>query len=395
VTFKKIREKFVESIIYISGTFTTLAVLFIIVFLFKEGSGIFQKTALEEGYSLAVNKFNPVTKLSPEEIKGIIEGEYTNWNQLRGNNDSVYIFTLSDIESNFTEEELGAEFEHLNQKISEYIEANTGVLAFFPSKYLDSTLTKINVDKITLASIIKGRDWYPTANPAPQLGALPIVLGSIMVSLGAILIALPLGVIVAIFLAEIAGETLKNSIKTVIELLAGIPSVVYGFFGLVVLVPFVQQIFDIPVGETALSGSILLALISLPTIISLSEDAISSAPQELKNASLALGANRLQTIFGVTLPYASSGIISASILGIGRAFGETMAVLMVTGNSAIMPKTFLEPVRTITATIAAELGEAPTGGIHYEALFILGTFLFIFTFSVNLIAEFFAQKRHS
>lgn len=393
MTIKKIKEKFVESIIYSCGTFTTLAVLFIIVFLFKEGSGIFQKTALEEGYSLAVNRYNPVSKLSPEQIKSIIEGDIHNWHQLGGNYDSVYIFTLSDIESKFTQEELGAEFEHLKEKITAYVESNTGVLAFFPSKYVDASLAKIDVDKITLASILKGKDWYPTANPAPQLGALPIVLGSIMVSLGAIIIALPLGVIVAIFLAEIAGETLKNVIKTVIELLAGIPSVVYGFFGLVVLVPFVQQLFDIPVGETALSGSILLALISLPTIISLSEDAISATPQELKNASLALGANRLQTIFGVTIPFASSGIISASILGIGRAFGETMAVLMVTGNAAIMPKSLLEPVRTITATIAAELGEAPTGGIHYEALFILGTFLFVFTFAVNLIAEFFAQKR--
>ncbi|MFN0047536.1 MAG: phosphate ABC transporter permease subunit PstC [Cytophagales bacterium] len=391
--FKKIKEKFVESLIYISGTFTTLAVLFIVFFLFKEGSGIFKKTALEEGYSLAVNRYNPITKLSPLQIKGIIEGDIHNWKQVGGNQDSVYIFTLSDIESKFTEEELGSEFENLNIKISEYIETNTGVLAFFPSKYLDSSLVKVDVDQITLASMLKGKDWYPTANPAAQLGILPIILGSLLVSFGAIIIALPLGLIVALYLAEIAGENLKNSIKTVIELLAGIPSVVYGFFGLVVLVPLVQQTFNIPVGETALSGSILLALIALPTIISLSEDSISSTPQELKNASLALGANRLQTIFGVTLPFASSGIISASILGVGRAFGETMAVLMVTGNAAIMPTTFLEPVRTITATIAAELGEAPTGGIHYEALFILGSILFLFTFLMNLIAEFFSPKK--
>lgn len=390
---KRLKEKFIESLIYTSGTFTTLAVLFIVFFLFKEGSGIFSKTALEEGYGLAVNSANSVARLSPEQIKSIIEGEVHNWKEIGGKNDTVFIFTLSDIESKFTEEELGAEYEHLNAKIAEYVNQNTGVLAFFPSKYLDKSLKRVEVDQITLLSMLKGKDWYPNANPAPQLGILPIILGSILVSFGAIIIALPLGLIVAIYLAEIASGGLKNSIKTVIELLAGIPSVVYGFFGLVVLVPFIQHLFNIPVGETALSGSIVLAIIALPTIISLSEDAISSTPQDIKNASLALGANRLQTIFGVTLPYASSGIISASILGIGRAFGETMAVLMVTGNSAIMPTTFLEPVRTITATIAAELGEAPTGGIHYEALFILGSILFVFTFCVNLIAEFFAAKK--
>lgn len=392
MTFQKVKEKLIESIIYCSGTFTTLLVIFIIVFLFKEGSGLFNKKPVEEGYALAVNRFNRVSKLTPAQIKGIIEGDITNWSQVGGNYDSIYTFNLSDVESKFTQEELGDEFEHLNEKIAEYIESNTGVFAFFPEKYLDSSLTQIEVDKITLSSMLKGKEWYPTANPAAQLGVLPIILGSLWVTFGAILLALPLGLIVAIYLAEICGDNLKNIIKSVIELLAGIPSVVYGFFGLVIIVPLVQQTFNLPVGETALSGSILLALISLPTIISLSEDAISSTPQDLKNASLALGANKLQTIFRVSLPYASSGIISASILGVGRAFGETMAVLMVTGNAAIIPSGFFEPVRTITATIAAELGEAASGSIHYEALFILGAILFVFTFCINLIAEFFSHK---
>jgi phosphate transport system permease protein len=393
VTFRIVKEKFWESIIYVCGTFTTLAVLFIVFFLFKEGVGIFKKTAIEEGYSLVTNDANPVKKLSPAQIKKIFEGDIKNWNELGGEDRQIYIFTLSEVESRFTEAELGEGFENLNNKIAELVKKEPSILAFLPSKYLNTNLNLIEVDRITLGSMLKGKSWYPTANPSPQFGILPIILGSLLVSIGAIIIAFPLGLIVSVYLAEIAGETLKNIIKTVIELLAGIPSVVYGFFGLMVLVPIIQNSLNLPVGETALAGSILLALIALPTIISLSEDAISATPQEMKSASLALGANRLQTIFGVTLPYASSGIISASILGIGRAFGETMTVLMVTGNAAVMPTTFLEPVRTITATIASELGEAPTGGIHYEALFILGTILFGFTFVLNLIAEFFAQRK--
>lgn len=390
---RKLLEKAAESAIYVCGTLSTLLVLFIIYFLFKEGSGVFKKEALEEGYSIVVNDYNRVSSLSPEQIRKIFEGDIRNWSYVGGLYDSIYTFTLLDVEYRFTEAELGSDFEFLNQRIAEYIQKNTGVIGLFPNKYIEPDLKKLPIDKITLQSILTGKEWFPTSNPSPQLGALPIILGSVWVTVGAILIALPLALVVAIFLAEVAGTQLKNTIKTIIELLAGIPSVVYGFFGLVVIVPIVKDTFGLDVGETALSGSILLALISLPTIISLSEDAISSTPQEIKNASLALGANRLQTIFGVTLPFASSGIISATILGVGRAFGETMAVLMVTGNSAIMPKSFLEPVRTITATIAAELGEAASGSIHYEALFILGCILFIFTFSVNLIAEFFAPVK--
>ncbi|MBY0424272.1 MAG: ABC transporter permease subunit, partial [Cytophagales bacterium] len=160
-------------------------------------------------------------------------------------------------------------------------------------------------------------------------------------------------------------------------------------------VPMMQNIFNLPVGETALSGSILLGIISLPTIITLSEDAMRSCPNELRAASFALGANHWQTIYKIIIPYSKSGIISACILGIGRSIGETMAVLMVTGNSAVIPTTLLQPVRTITATIAAELGEAPQGGIHYEALFMLGCVLFLITFLMNILAEILIVKKHA
>ncbi|MDD2489550.1 MAG: phosphate ABC transporter permease subunit PstC, partial [Bacteroidales bacterium] len=223
-------------------------------------------------------------------------------------------------------------------------------------------------------------------------GVVPIVLGTLWVSLGAILIALPFGLAVSIYSAELASNRLHKIIKPIIELLAGIPSVVYGFFGLIVIVPLIQKVFNLDVGETGLAGSIVLAIMALPTIITIAEDALRSTPRAMKEASLALGANKWQTIVKVTIPYSISGITAGVVLGIGRAIGETMAVLMVTGNAAVIPHTLLEPVRTIPATIAAELGEAPKGGAHYEALFVLGCILFIITLIINLVVEYISSK---
>jgi phosphate transport system permease protein len=232
-----------------------------------------------------------------------------------------------------------------------------------------------------------GKEWYPTSAPVAQFGVLPLILGTLWVGIGAILLALPIGLVTAIYMAEVAGKRFRGILKPVIELLAGIPSVVYGFFGLVVLVPLIQKTFNLAVGETALAGSIILAIMALPTIITISEDAIRTTPQALKEASVALGASRWQTLVRVIIPYAKSGITAASILGIGRAVGETMAVLMVTGNASVIPHSFLQPVRTIPATIAAELGEAPFGSVHFKALFALGIILFIITMGFNLIVD--------
>lgn len=176
--------------------------------------------------------------------------------------------------------------------------------------------------------------------------------------------------------------------------MAGIPSVVYGFFGLVVLAPLVQKTFNLPVGETALTGSLILAIMALPTIISIAEDALRNTPRAMKEASLALGATHWQTIYRVIIPYSKSGISAAVVLGIGRAIGETMAVLMVTGNAALIPTSLFDPVRTIPATIAAELGEAPSGGAHYQALFLLGAILFIITLFISIAAEMISKKKN-
>lgn len=390
---KYLGEKIIEGFIYGSGWITTFVVVVIVIFLFREGSGLFNKKPLEEGYGIVINAENKVREISAKEIRQIFEKEITNWKELGGADEKIIVFSLSNIDKYFTEKDLGESFSLLPVKVKEFVQANKGVIAVFPEKYLDASLVHLEIAPISFWSFISGKDWYPTATPSPQLGVLAIILGTLWVSLGAMLFALPIGIGVAIYMAEIAEKRVREVLKPFIELLAGIPSVVFGFFGLVYIVPLLQNLFNLPVGETALAGSILLGIMALPTIITLSEDAIRSVPKELKEASFALGANHWQSIARVIVPYAKSGVISACILGIGRAIGETMAVLMVTGNAAVIPTSFLEPVRTITATIASELGEAQQGGIHYEALFLLGSILFIITFLINWIAEVVTRKK--
>lgn len=236
-----------------------------------------------------------------------------------------------------------------------------------------------------LWSTITGTNWYPISEP-PQFGFLPLIMGSVFVTAGAILIAVPLGLAAAVYIAEVAPPMLRDVLKSGIELLAAIPSIVLGFIGIVVLAPLIRNIFSIPSGLTALAGSIMLAFMALPTIVSIIEDAITSVPRNYKEGALALGATHLQTIKRVILPAASSGILAAVMLGIGRVIGETMAVLMITGNAALMPVSILQPVRTLTATIAAEMGEVINGSMHYYALFGIGLILFIITFAINMFA---------
>lgn len=379
----------------LSSTVTTLTVLLIIVFLFKEGSGLFNQSPLEGENVILANKSNPVQHLTAAQIKEIYDQNITNWKTLGGNNDTIILFAINYLEEYFTEEEIGSNFEYLPAKIDSLIAANPGCIAVISKEYVakNSRAKEITVDKVTPGLFLGGREWFPTAQPAVQLGVLPIILGTLWVSLVAILLALPIGLATAIYMAEVSGPRMRGTLKPVIELLAGIPSVVYGFFGLIVIVPFIQDVFNLDTGQTALTGSILLAIMALPTIITVSEDAIRATPRAMKEASLALGANHWQTIVRVIIPYSSSGVAAAAILGIGRAIGETMAVLMVTGNAAIIPHTLLQPVRTIPATIAAELGESPQGGIHYEALFALGCILFIMTMIINLWVQYISSKR--
>jgi phosphate transport system permease protein len=388
-------ESIIEGLLLISGSTASLIVLLIVLFLFKEGIGLFQKSTIEEGSVLVISSQNPVNKLAPQQLKHIFDQEITNWEKVGGKNDSIILFRIEDITNYYSEEQIGASFEHLPVLINRLLDSIPGIIAFVPKKYTTNpVLGKIPVgNDVNLNDFISGKEWFPTAQPSAQLGVLPLVLGTILVSLIAILLALPLGLAVAVYMAEIADERMRKMLKPVIELLAGIPSVVYGFFGLIVIVPLIQKIFDLPVGETGLAGAIVLAIMALPTIITITEDALRTTPMAMREASLALGASKWQTIYKVVIPYSISGITAAAILGIGRAVGETMAVLMVTGNAAVMPHSILEPLRTIPATIAAELGEAPQGGLHYSALFMLGCILFVFTLIINLTVEYIGSKR--
>ena len=232
-----------------------------------------------------------------------------------------------------------------------------------------------------------GDVWDPSSPNTPRYGILPMVLGTFLVTLGAIVIAVPIGVGCSIYLAEIAHPKIRETLKPIIEILAGIPSVVFGFFALVVLSAWIDDFFHSTTMLNALTGSIMLAVMMLPIIISLSEDAIRSVPRELKEASLALGLTKWDTIRGVVIPAALSGITAAIILGIARAIGETMTVLMATGNAPVISFDMLTSMRTMTATIAIEMGEVPFGSIHYHALFAVGIVLFVITFVINFIAD--------
>lgn len=237
-----------------------------------------------------------------------------------------------------------------------------------------------------------GKSWYPISEP-PKLGILPLIMGSLLVTLGAAIISIPIGVGCAVYIAEIAPGKAKEILKAGIELLAAIPSVVLGFIGMVTLVPLVKNVFHLPTGLTALSGSIMLAFMAMPTIVSIAEDALYSVPKNYKEGAFALGATHWQTIWRVLLPAASSGIMAAVMLGIGRVIGETMAVMMITGNAAVIPQSILVPVRTLTATVAAEMGEAVVGSEHYFALFAIGIVLFIISFIINVTADLFLHRK--
>lgn len=393
--FKQLKERIIETILMLSGAATSITVVLIVFFLFIEGAGVFSRKPIDDGFMLAVNATNSVKTLHPSQIKDIFDQKITNWKELGGEDRPIVLFRTSDITEYYTDEELGSNFEYFPDKLNELIQKQPGIIAFFSDKYKSKNFSgkELDIDKISVYQFLSGEEWFPTAQPIAQMGVKPLIYGTLWVSLGAILLALPIGLAAAIYLSEIAKKRTRSLLKPLIELLAGIPSVVYGFFGLVVIVPLIQSTFNLPVGETALAGSVVLAIMALPTIITISEDAMRNTPRAMKEASLALGASKWQTIYKVVMPYSASGITAGAILGIGRAIGETMAVLMVTGNAAVIPHSFLAPVRTIPATIAAELGEAPNGGLHYEALFALGCILFLITFGINMLVELITNRK--
>ena len=391
---KRFLEKAVRWLLTASGFVTSLVILLIIGFLFTEGAGLFREPVIEEGYVLAINKDNPVRELDAAEIKAVFDEDVTNWKELGGQDLAISTFRLEDADEYFTEKQLGPQYENAGTLIAGLVASDPGMVAFVPESMIpeNSGLNFIEDNSISAGEVFGGTEWFPTATPAPLFGMLPLLLGTLWVSLFAILFALPFGISIAVYMSEVASPRIRNFLKPVIELLNGIPSVVYGFFGLIVIVPMLQRVFGLPVGESGLAGSLVLAIMALPTIVTVAEDAMRNCPRTLREASLALGASKWQTIYKVVIPSSMSGIASGVVLGIGRAVGETMAVLMVTGNAAVMPHSILEPLRTIPATIAAELGEAPAGGAHYQSLFLLGVILFFITFIINMCVEFISAR---
>ncbi|HNX38455.1 MAG TPA: phosphate ABC transporter permease subunit PstC [Candidatus Cloacimonadota bacterium] len=235
--------------------------------------------------------------------------------------------------------------------------------------------------------------WYPTHTPR-EFGALALIVGSLVVTLGALIIAIPLGLGSAIFISEIAGNRLREIAKPVIELLAGIPSVVYGLFGMAFLAPLLREWLGLETGLNVFTASVILGVMIVPIICSMSEDALSGIPRNIREASFALGATRIETIFKAVIPAAKSGIIGSVLMGFGRAIGETMVVLMVAGGAASIPESIFAPARPMTSTIAAEMGETVMGDLHYRSLFALAILLFLITFVSNLVTELvFLKKR--
>jgi phosphate transport system permease protein len=245
--------------------------------------------------------------------------------------------------------------------------------------------------EISVTQFLFGSAWYPTYKP-PEYGIWPLIVGSLIVTFFASLIAVPFGLLSAIYISEIAPARIKEILKSVIELLAGLPSVVLGFFGMVIVAPWMQEFFDLPTGLNIVNASFMLAVMAIPTISSISEDALYAVPREFKEASYALGATKYETIIKVAIPAALSGISTAVILGMARAIGETMVVLMVAGGAAALPRGIFDSVRPMPASIAAEMGEAPFQSGHYHALFATGIVLFVVTLVFNLIADYLSTK---
>ena len=257
---RKYGEKLAIGVLFSSSTITSLTVILIIIFLFKEGLGLFNSKPVEKNYVFAVNNDNPVKEISAGQLKDIFNQDITNWESIGGLNDTIILLTINEIPNYYSEEEMGAELENVPALISDFISKNSGALVFLSDRYIPPEFNGhlIPVKNITIKEFIFGKEWYPTSEPVPAFGIWPLIAGTLLVTLGAILFALPLGLATAIFMAEVTSFRIRNILKPLVELLAGIPSVVYGFFGLVIVVPLIQQLFRLDVGETALAGSIVV-----------------------------------------------------------------------------------------------------------------------------------------
>ncbi|MFP4520658.1 MAG: phosphate ABC transporter permease subunit PstC [Fibrobacterota bacterium] len=380
---RKIIDKGIKNVFLFLALISTIVIFLIFIFLFKESMGLYGESYLEFGTKCILNDKNPVSKLTARQIYDIYNENIMNWREFDWEDRDIFY-----IDDYLAEKHDKSVLELVSEK-----PGAIGVVFKSDLKNAPKNIKVIDVQNISFFSFLIGTTWKPTATPTHLFGIVPLIAGTLWVTISAVLFAIPISIACAVYLSEIAPLKIKSWLKPVIEVLAGIPSVVFGFFGLVVIVPRVKTLFGLNTGETALSSAIMLAIMSLPTIISISEDSINSVPKSLREGSLALGASKWQTIYKVIIPAAKSGIVASIILGIGRAVGETMTVLMISGNAAIIPNSLLQPVRTLTGTIAAELGEAPQQSSHYHALFGIAAVLFIITFTVNLTADLIINRK--
>lgn len=405
---RMLKENLIKIIFLISSVTAIATLAGIAFFLFKEAFLTFLTPHSTSIRALVpvVHRENQIWKksINREKLKGVYTGKLTDWKELGGEEGKILVISYSETTTEgkkWLDGLLGVEEILVSDAIkvesaremTRAIARNKNAIGYLDREDIARTTKEFKLVKhVGALEFLFGKEWYPPPNDPPSFQIFPILFASIIVTFFAAVIAVPLGVGSAIYMSEIAHTKTNEILKPVIELFAALPSVIIGFFGMVIVAPFLQKQFDIPNGLNLTNASILLAFMAVPTIASVSEDALRAVPQSLKEASYALGATKWETTWRVTVPAALSGISSAVILGLARSMGETMVVLMVAGGAAMIPEGLFDPVRPMTAAIAAEMGEAPRGGMHYHALFAVGVTLFILTFCFNLLADFISKR---
>lgn len=366
-----------------AAALTTFLVLFgLTAFLFREGLPALYSEPYEE-VRFAVHLSNPLTRLSASEVRALMRRE-KGWKDLGGPDTAAVPVHLANIDRYVP---AGTTLQGL-KSVLDSLSGLRGVLFALPPEILPSATHPLTVEWSGWREIFFSSRWSPTYEPVPSVGFLPLLIGSLWVSVIGLLVVVPLGIAMAIYVVEFLPKALYYPVKILWELLAGLPSVVVGFWGLVVVVPWVQRTFQLSAGETALTAGLLLGWMTLPLMASLVEEALRAMPRLLEESSYGLGATQWQTILRLKVRYVMPSIATATLLSAGRIVGETMVVLMVSGNAPVLPVSPLQPVRTLPATLAAELGEAPAGSYHYHVLFLLGAILFLLTLGLNISAYF-------
>ncbi len=370
-----------------AGT-TFLVLIGITVFLFREGLPALWRSPYAE-LRFAVHPDNPIQSLDTQTARALLQGK-TTWSEIQGPDAPVVAVHLANMERYIAPTATPAEIRAAIDSLAKF----PGVFLALPPTLLPPQVRLIEIPWRPWRELFLSLHWSPTYEPIPSVSVWPLVVGSLWVSLIGLALVVPLGIAMAIYAAEILPRRLYYPLKVLWELLAGLPSVVVGFWGLVVLVPAVKELFNLSAGETALTAGLLLGWMTLPLMASLTEEALQSIPRLLSESSYGLGATQWQTILRLKLPYIRTSLLTAGLLSAGRILGETMVVLMVSGNSPLLSWSPFQPVRTLPATLAAELGEAPVGSYHYQVLFLLGAILLLLTLSLNLTA-YFIRPRHA